>query len=178
MAINDYISVIAEQRDNLKNNLKAKNVYIDGCDTFNQLIPKVLDVTVESKTGAQNGVWTPTVTCDSLKISGLRFIPAKMAVCCEDILTKNYTSVTSHINIAILNIELTAKETSLIQNGSTTGIAVDQTGFTADVIVEESNGLYSITLSFEEINKTTETPYYFKANSSHIWCVAEKGWLI
>ena len=93
-------------------------------------------------------------------------------------LTKSYSSITNHINIAILNIELDSKETDIILNGISTGIAMDQTGNAADIVVEKLNGLYSISLSFAELNKSAEIPYYFKANASHIWCVAEKGWLI
>ena len=178
MAINEYLTVIAEQRDILKDNLKKKKIDVENLNTFNELTPKVLDIITDSKTGAQNGVWTPTLTTDTIKFSGLEFIPAKLAICCEDVLTKNYTSATYHINIAILNIELTNKETEIIQSGVQTGVAVDTSGNSADVTVEESGGLYSITVSFSETNKTAEIPYYFKANASHIWCVAEKGWLI
>lgn len=178
MAISDYITVIAQQRDILKENLKTQNIDVEGCDTFNQLTPKVLDIVTNSKTGAQNGVWTPTITADTFYLSGLDFLPSKLSICCEDVLTKNYTAVTDYINIAILNIELTSKETDIIKNGMGTGVAVDTSGISADVTVENINGLYSIKISFEQINSTLDTPYSFKANASHIWCVAEEGWLI
>lgn len=178
MAISDYIAVIAQQRDILKENLKAQNINVEDCDTFNQLTPKVLDIVTDSKTGAQNGVWTPTVTADTFSLSGLEFLPAKLSICCEDVLTKNFTSVTNHINIAILNIEFNSKEIDIIKNNVETGVVVDTSGISADVIVEKSNELYSIKISFAEINKTLDMPYNFKANASHIWCVAEEGWLI
>lgn len=178
MAINDYLAVIAQQRDILKENLEKKNVDVTECNTFNQLTPKVLEIVTDSKTGAQNGVWTPTVTCDTIKFTGLSFIPSKLAVCCEDVLTKNYTAATDHINIAILSIELDSKETENIQNGVQAYVVEDTGDVSADITVEETNGLYSITVSFAETNTSTQIPYYFKANASHIWCVAEKGWLI
>lgn len=178
MAINDYLQVIAAQRDLLKNNLIEKNVSVDGCSTFNQLTPKVLEIITDSKTGAQNGVWTPTLTAESFTVTGLDFIPAKLAICCEDILTKTLTSVTDHINIAILNIELTAKEISMIENSAETGVTLNPDETNVDIVITEQDGIYSVTVDFSTLNETLEIPYKFKANASHLWCVAQEGWLI
>ncbi len=178
MAIMDYLQVIAEQRDLLRNNLIQKRVAVDGCETFNQLTPKILEVPTSSKDGAQNGVWTPTLTAESFTVTALPFIPAKLAICCEDILTKNMTSVNDHINIAVLNIELSSAEISMIKNSSQTGIVIESDGIDVDLTVSEQNGLYTVTVDFTDVNKTLETPYKFKANASHIWCVAEEIWLL
>ncbi|MGI6279435.1 MAG: hypothetical protein ACOYJS_02620 [Acutalibacteraceae bacterium] len=178
MAISDYLSEIKRQRDLLKTNLKLKNVYVENCTTFNQLTKKVAEIQITAKTGVQNGVWTPTVAVEAFSLSGLNFVPAKLAIFCEDILTNSYNSATEHINIALLNIELTRKEIELLKNGGDTGIIFDPSGFSADITLEETNGLYSVTVSFEEINRDLEIPYKFKANASHVWCVAQEGWLV
>lgn len=177
MAISDYIKVIAEQRDQLKSNLATKNVFVGNCTTFNQLIPKVLDVRSNEKMGAQNGVWTPTVTVDTFSLSGLSFIPSKLAICCESTFTAGYTSITNHVNIALLNIEFTTSEVAMLEQ-SGGNIAIQTSGISADIIFEEVDGLYNVTVSFAEVNKTLETPYKFKANASHVWCIAEEGWMV
>ena len=177
MAINDYIKVMGEQRDLLKSNLQRKNVFVGDCATFNQLIPKVLDIQSNEKIGAQNGVWTPTVTADTFSLSGLSFIPSKLAICCETVFTQNLTSITDHINIALLNIEFTNSEISMIhQSGG--NIAIQTSGISADIVFEEVDGLYNVTVSFEEVNKKATTPYKFKSNASHVWCIAEEGWMV
>lgn len=178
MAINDYLQVIAAQRDLLKNNLIEKNVSVEDCNTFNQLTPKVLEITTDSKTGAQNGVWTPTITTEFFSVTELTFIPAKLAICCEDVLTKTLTSITDHINIAVLNIELSAKEISMIENSAETGVTLNPSNTNVDVTITEQDGIYSITVDFTALNETLETPYKFKANASHVWCVSQEGWLI
>lgn len=178
MAIGNYLLEIAKQRDILKENLASKEVSVEGCETFNSLISKIPEISVTEKTGVQNGVWTPTITCDSFSLTGLKFIPAKLAICCEDVLTKNYTSVAEYINIALLNIELSLAEIQIIKNSAETGIVVETGDVSADIIIEESDGLYSLTVSFTKTNETLDIPYSFKANASHVWCVSEEGWLI
>lgn len=178
MAIDNYLKEIARQRDILKENLAAKEVSVVGCETFNSLISKIPEITTTQKTGAQNGVWTPTVTCDTFSLTGLKFIPAKLALCCEDVLTRNFPAATQHINIALLSIELTTAEIKMIKAGETSGVEVVTGDISADITVEENGGLYSITISFSETNKTADIPYDFKANASHVWCVSEEGWLI
>jgi len=178
MAIAQYLQEIEKQRNLLKENLAEKEVAVEGADTFNSLISKIPEIPIKQKTDAQNGVWTPTVTSDSFSLKGLKFLPAKLAVCCEDVLTKNFNSVAEHINIAILNVELTAKEVELIKNDIQTGITVETEDIAADITVEKNGNLYNLSVSFAETNKTVAVPYRFKANASHVWCVSEEGWLI
>lgn len=179
MAISDYLKAIENQRDRLKTNLKSRDVFVGDCNTFNKLIPKVLEIKggVE-KNGAQNGVWTPTATTDKFSLFGLPFIPSKLAICCESVFTTNYTAVTDHINIALLNIEFTSDEISMLKQGAGGNIEIQVSGAAADIIFEEVEGLYNVTVSFSETNKTLTMPYKFKANASHVWCIAEEGWMV
>ena len=178
MPITDYLKVIAEQRDILKESISEKGIDVVGLTTFNQLTPKIAEIKVENKLGAQNGVWTPTVTAEEFRLTGLTFIPARLSVFCEDVLTKTLSSVTEHINIALLNIELSSREIELIKNEASSGVSFETQGISANITVEENGGLYSVIVSFAEVNSTLDVPYKFKANASHCWCVAEEMWLI
>ena len=135
MAINDYLKVINEQRNKLKENLELKNVFVENCTTFNQLIPKVLNIQTGEKIGAQNGVWTPTVTADTFSLSELSFIPSKLAICCESVLTTNYTSITDHINIALLNVEFTSNDIAMLKQNSGGAIEIQTSGISADISI-------------------------------------------
>lgn len=54
MAISDYLNALLSQKTALTNNLKAKGVNADNNETFNTLIPKVLDITSGEST--QGGI--------------------------------------------------------------------------------------------------------------------------
>jgi len=178
MAISKYLQEIHNQRNLLKESLAEKEVSTEGCETFNSLIAKIPEIPTSQKIGAQNGVWTPTVTSDVFSLKGLKFLPAKLAICCEDVLSKTFNAVSAHINIAILNAQLTKKEIEMIKNDLENGVTLETDGVAADIVVEKSNGLYNLSISFVETNKTAEVPFKFKANASHVWCVSEEGWLI
>lgn len=177
MAVMDYLAEIAALREVFQQKLTEKSVDITGCTTYNQLIEKVGEISVSQKTGLQNGVWTPTVTTDSFSLTGLDFVPAKLAICCSDVLTHTYSSPQQNINIGLLNIELSGTEVNMLRSGEA-GVTVEAGDTTAEISVEAANGLYAVTVSFSECNQTRQQKYRFKANASHIWCIAEEGWLI
>ena len=93
-------------------------------------------------------------------------------------MTKSYNSTLNAINVALLNLELSKAEQEIIKSGRDIGIVVETGDITVDVNVESSNGKYGICVSFAQANESLDIPYKFKANASHVWCVAEEGWLV
>ena len=170
--IEQYLTEAERQRALLQEKLKRKGVSALGKPSYNTLVSKVDDIL--QKDGVTFGNWTPTKSEDKFTISNIPFCPAKISICCDTVLNDKISTAKPLVYIGVLNAELDNTTVGTINNGTNTSVFVSE--IPVEITVEGSDGIYSVTLSLEEFNKTATRPHYFRA-STHKWCVASEDWI-
>lgn len=170
--IEEYLTEAERQRALLQEKLQNKGVSALGKPTYNTLVAKVDDIL--QKDGVTFGNWTPTKNEEKFTISNIPFLPAKISICCDTVLNNKITAAKPIVYIGVLNAELNDTTVETINNGTNTTVFVSE--IPVEITVEGIDGLYSVTLSLKEFNKSATRPHYFRA-STHKWCVASEEWI-
>lgn len=172
--LSEYLLSLKILRNQLAHNISAKGISAFENERLNTLVPKVLQIN-----GSQNvakGSWMPLVTVDEFKIDNIKFLPARIAICCDEVLNGEVTSTKEYNIAALINIsEINGSKTvySIKDNSLSGENTVD-----VEVSIAENNGMYSVLLSFGGTNLNTSVPYKFKSNHTYNWVISAEGWEI
>ncbi len=170
----EYLSSLKILRNQLAKNISAKGVSAFENERLNTLVPKVLDIS-----GAEDvakGSWMPLASVEEFKVENINFLPARVAVSCDEVLNGSITSTKDYTVVALLNInEIDGSKTlyPVKDNALGTDDAVE-----VQVEITENNGTYSVLISFVEANQKLLAPYKFKANYAYNWVISSEGWEI
>lgn len=171
-----YLNALAEQKDRLADELRAKRVECSKNEVFNTLIDKI--GTIYDTGGLAYGEWMPTENTDKFTVSGLNALPTAFGLSCEGIIT-DYISEEGSIFIALFNYEPGKDAVTFYKY-------LDDNTFIYDTVVKDliysteqaEDGTYSVTISFEALNEMTVKPYMFKGGYEYNWVASSEGWFL
>ncbi len=172
----EYIQGLINNQQQLAENLNTMGVSASSSERFDGLIPKVLNI--PTRVGIVSDVWMPVSNSTEYIIENINFIPAKIAMACDDILNKGDNMVVPNTNlIAIFNVDFPLDSTQLMELDANGKVVIEN--FSSNVIVtvtQQANGNYSVTVSLTELNQVAATPYCFKGGYEHVWLITDEGW--
>ena len=172
----EYIQGLTDNLSQLAENLNAMGVSASISERFDGLIPKIL--AIPTRVGIATDTWTPISNSTEFVIENIPFIPAKIAIACDDVLNYGYDMVVPNSNIiAILNVDFPMDSTRLIELNQNGQVVIEE--FTSNAVVtveQQSEDNYKVTLSLTELNAVSALPYYFKGGYEHTCVITDEGW--
>ncbi len=171
MAVADYIKPLIRLRKELAQNLRTQGVDAEDTETFNTLVPKVLQT--KGSAGVTFGEWITIVDTNTFTIEKIPFLPKKIAISSEHVLKNEFASTVNMTYISLMNIDDIdgTDETLLSEDNS---ITVSDIG--AEVTFGGTEGNYTVTVSFANINEALEAPYFFKSGVAYSWVCSDDSW--
>lgn len=180
MAINqntaEYIQGLINNQKQLADNLNAMGVSASAAERFDGLIPKVLQI--PTRVGITTDIWMPVSNSTEYIIENIPFVPAKIAMACDDVLNNGDQMVVQGTNlIAIFNVDFLMDSTKIIELNEKGKVVIENYNSNIFVTVEQQdNGFYKLILSLAELNIAAATPYCFKGGYEHTWVITDEGW--
>ena len=172
----EYIQGLINNQQQLAENLNKMGVSASASERFDGLIPKVLNI--QSRVGIVSDTWIPVSNSTEYIIENINFIPAKIAMACDEVLIRGDNMVVQGTNlIAIFNVDFPMDSTKVIELNEKGQVIVES--FNSNVFItvtKQSDDLYKIALSLEELNAVSATPYCFKGGYEHTWVITDEGW--
>ena len=172
----EYIQGLINNQQQLADNLNQMGVYASASERFDGLIPKVLEI--PTRVGIATDSWLPVSNTTEYVIENIAFIPAKIALACDEVLNRGNNMVVSGTNlIAMFNVDFLLDSTQLIELTEKGHVIVENYASNVVITVEkQTNGMYRIVLSLNELNAVSATPYCFKGGYEHVWVITDEGW--
>lgn len=172
----EYIQGLVNNKKQLADNLNTMGVSASVSERFDDLIPKVLQI--PTRVGITTDVWLPVSNSTEYTIENIPFVPAKIAMACDDVLNNGSNMVVQGTNlIAIFNVDFLMDSTQIIELNEKGKVVIENYNSNVFVTIEQqNNGFYSLTLSLEELNIASTTPYCFKGGYEHTWVITDEGW--
>lgn len=172
----ELIQGLINNQQQLAENLNAMGVSASASERFDGLIPKVLNI--PTRVGIATDSWLPISNTTEYTIENIEFVPAKIAMACDDVLNNGSNMVVPNKNlIAILNVDFPMDSTKLLELNEKGQVVVENYNSNVIVtIIQQENGLYGLHLSLEELNIVAATPYCFKGGYEHTWVITDEGW--
>lgn len=171
-----YIQGLINNQEQLAANLTAMGVAASASERFDALVPKVLEI--PHTQGIVSNVWIPVSNATEYVIENITFVPAKIAMSCDDVLNRGSNMVVPNTNlIAILNVDFPLDSTQLMELNDSGQVVIEN--FSSNVIVtitKQADGNYRVALSLEELNAVAPTPYCFKGGYEHNWVITSQEW--
>ena len=172
----ELIQGLINNQQHLADNLNIMGVSASASERFDGLVPKVLNI--PTRVGIATDSWLPIGNATEYTIENIAFVPAKIAMACDDVLNNGENMVVPNTNlIAILNVDFPMDSTKLLELNEKGHVIVEN--YSSNVIVtviQQSDGLYSLKLSLEELNAVAATRYCFKGGYEHTWVITDEGW--
>lgn len=171
-----YIQGLVNNQKQLADNLNAMGVSASASERFDGLIPKVLQI--PTRVGITTDVWIPVSNSTEYTIENIPFVPAKIAMACDDVLNNGANMVVQGTNlIAIFNVDFLMDSTQVIELNEKGKVVIENYNSNVFVTVEQQdNGFYKLILSLAELNIVAATPYCFKGGYEHTWVITDEGW--
>lgn len=172
----EYIQGLINNQKQLADNLNAMGVSASAAERFDGLIPKVLQI--PTRVGITTDIWMPVSNSTEYIIENIPFVPAKIAMACDDVLNSGDNMTVQNTNlIAIFNVDFLMDSTQVIELNEKGSVVIENYNSNVFVTVnQQDDGLYSLTLSLEELNMVSPTPYCFKGGYEHTWVITDEGW--
>ena len=172
----EYIQGLINNQQQLAKNLNQMGVSASASERFDGLIPKVLDI--PTQVGITNNTWLPVSNTTEYTIENIPFIPAKIAMSCDDVLNRGNNMVVQGTNlVAIINVDFPLDSTQIVELTEKSYVIIEN--FTSNVVVtitQQSDGNYTVNMSLDELNLVSGTPYCFKGGYEHNWVITDKEW--
>ena len=172
----EYIKGLLNNTQELADNLNAMGVSASASEKFDGLIPKVLSIS--RRVGIVSDTWIPVGNSTEYTIENISFLPAKIAMACDDVLNSGDSMVVQGKNlVAIFNVDFPMNATQIIELNENGKVVIES--FDSNVLVtveKQDDELYKITLSLEELNTVSAIPYCFKGGYEHVWVITDEGW--
>ena len=172
----EYIQGFINNQKQLADNLNAMGVSASASERFDGLIPKVLQI--PTRLGITTDIWMPISNSTEYTIENIPFVPAKIAMACDDVLNNGNNMVVQDTNlIAIFNVDFLMDSTQVIELNKKGQVVIEN--YSSNVFItikQQDDGFYSLTLSLKELNIVSPTPYCFKGGYEHTWVITDEGW--
>lgn len=171
-----YIQGLVNNQKQLADNLNAMGVSASASERFDGLIPKVLQI--PTRVGITTDVWIPVSNSTEYTIENIPFVPAKIAMACDDVLNNGSNMVVQGTNlIAIFNVDFLMDSTQIIELNEKGKVVIENYNSNVFVTIEQqADGFYRLVLSLQELNAVSTTPYCFKGGYEHTWVITDEGW--
>ena len=172
----EYIQGLINNQKQLADNLNAMGVSASASERFDGLIPKVLQI--PTRVGITTDIWMPVSNSTEYTIENIPFVPAKIAMACDDVLNSGDNMVVQDTNlIAIFNVDFLMDSTQVIELNEKGSVVIENYNSNVFVTVtKQADDLYSLSLSLAELNAVSVTPYCFKGGYEHTWVITDEGW--
>ena len=172
----ELIQGLINNQKQLADNLNAMGVSASSAERFDGLIPKVLQI--PTRVGIITDIWMPVSNSTEYTIENIPFIPAKIAMACDDVLNNGDNMTVQNTNlIAIFNVDFPMDSTHIIELNENGKVIIENYNSNVFVTVEQqSDGFYKLVLSLAELNVVSATPYCFKGGYEHTWVITDEGW--
>lgn len=176
MTTEKLLAELVNQKAEMTDRLKNKGISILEDEKFNTLIPKISDI--YQREGCAYGEQMPLFNSDTFTITNLPFKPTRIAISCDSVLTNSLDQTDEYIYVALLNVDkLTDNETIYqLDNGQLYGGS--GVNVVADVTITETDGVYSVTVSFATLNADSLIQYIFKGGELHQWVASSEDWIL
>ena len=172
----EYIQGLINNQKRLAENLNTMGVSASYSERFDALVEKVLEIPHQA--GIISDTWLPVNNATEYVIENITFIPAKIAMSCDDVLNNGENMVVQNTNlIAVLNVDFPLDNTQLIELNENGYVVIEN--FSSGVIVtitEQEDGNYTVSLSLTELNAVSSMQYRFKGGYEHNWVITSAEW--
>lgn len=169
-----YLRSLVNCKTKLARYLTEKGVPSDKGELYNSLVEKVKDITSSDTVGLSYGEVVLVEDRDTFTLRGLKSLPTAFGISCESVITDRL-SETGRIYIALFCYNPNEERVMFYKYMDDDTFVYDKVA--TDLVYrtdQTEDGLYSISISFAELNEMTMKPYYFKGGYEYNWVASEK----
>ena len=173
--IANYVNYLIQEKRHLVGNLVAHGQDVSMDDPWDTLVDAVKHV----HNDIQYGTWTPTTDSNTFTSPGIAFLPAKIAMSCNDVATEGMKDYVSLLNIELpkYGAEVGLSQTlsgTVMAAGSSSVMRTTVNGIAVTVgVFRDDEGVYSITITFPE---DTTPVYKFAGGRNYMWVASARSW--
>lgn len=164
--------------------VRHKGVTTDSSEKLDELINKVKNI--KQRTDILHGTWTTPVDSETFTWSGLKFLPARIGISSQDVMTNPTYSTTTTTYVGALTFDfenLTETEPGLFTytpSGNPKTLSTLDGVLSANVTERDVAGVkvYDLVLSFADYNalETTTTKIFFRHTYEYEFVIASREW--
>ena len=174
--IANYVNSLLQEKRHLVDNLVAHGQNVSMDDPWDTLVDAVKHV----HNDIQYGTWTPTSDSNTFTSPGIAFLPAKIALSCNEVATEGMENYVSLLNIELPNygseIGLSQTLAGTVMSAGSSAVLTRTTvnGITVTVgVFRDDEGVYSVTITFPE---DTTPAYKFAGSRNYMWVASARSW--
>lgn len=170
----DYLNSLSQNVNSLAETLNNKGVEASADEGLTALVKKVDRIHGE----VVYGEWVPLESTDTFSVSGIPFLPVKIGISCEQVITSNIVA-NGKMHVGLFNTELEDGEINrlYLNDSGTLQYVFDDTSAELEISQAE-DGTYSVSVSFAARNSLSNDMWLFRHSLPHMWVITSEVWKI